>query len=779
MTRRRLPYGTAAALTGTVMFEGEVASDLTDFRFRIGDGVTAGGIPQARLDEVLARTLRDGSNLTNPANWRGFLQLGGASTRNVGLTAGTVAPGDVVASLQATVTNIGLNLGSAKLVDTVAELASIPSPALYDQAIVQNDPLGNVENGNGKWAFVGPDADDWEWRAPLSDVQWDEADQAVKAPGLVLGAEDRPGVVQSSDGVGSVARLGAGVQLGFTRGRTVEISDGVGSVVRIGAGAASAATEQEGFTDADRAWVAARARAKAEAMRNADLTILAGYLAGANLRLCLGQSWRAGSDIARLYASASQIAAMGWDFNGWMIGDASRCVNSTAVYDLYGAEELNPLAETFVVGGANARVFSDAEVAAGDYPTNARGGTPEVVTAFVFELLRARVLGQAVKDISRYSVAVNPAKADATLAEISTGDGGARTLDGMAKFKSVVTALNGAAPSTVGVGNVDPMNCMSINIDHGPADEGLDQDYITPFRAWMDSLFATMQAEWGQTARPAIIMAQAGGSRYGGADMYGAVQFAQMFKDKGPGSSFNDVWPSHVDYGLPSFHKVPESSGHPNWGDGHLIQAGNLMKAVWHAAAEVYLLVLRKAFFPPFAHEVFYRGRHWLAGVAVCFPPLRESAVTVGTDPVWLANKGVSFESDTGVETTTNAAEVVDGYAYLIEGSCAQPVESFRNVAFGKGGTNHPSQGSTNFRDSFAFDSPAPIKFEAPNQITYANTAWDPDTPGTGWTDDPDTNGTSPPRYLENMAHLIATRDWGLFMLRDRLVAQPMPAITA
>ncbi|MFN4296978.1 MAG: hypothetical protein ACK4FB_09050 [Brevundimonas sp.] len=777
MARRRLPFGTTAQLAPHVLFEGEVVTDVTDFRFRIGDGVTAGGVPQARLSEVLARTLRDGSNLTQPASWRQALELGTAAGRNVGTAPGQVAPGDLVATLQTTVTNLGLNMGTSKLVDTVAQLAAIPGAALYDQAIVQNDPLGNVENGNGKWSFVGPGAGDWVWRGPLSEVLWDDEDEAVKAPGLWLGREDRDGGLQVRDGVGSEARPGAAVELGWTSGPSLEISDGVGSSVRIGLGGGGAASQQEGFTEADRAWVAARARAKAEAMKNTDLSALAGYLAGANLRLCLGQSFRAGSDNARLYASASQIALMGWDYNAWQVGDASRCVGATAVYDLYGTAELNPLVETFVRGPD---LLNDAQIAAGQYPLNARGGTPEVITAYVFEVLRARALGQAAKDISRYSVSMNVAKSEGSLAEISDpATGGARTLDAMNLFKSTVEDLDGAAPSTVGAGNVDPLNCMSINFDHGQADEGLNQDYITPFSTWMNSLFAHMQTAWGQSARPAIIMSQAGGPRYGGAAMFGRAQYATMLQDKGPASNFNHIWISHVDYGLPNFYYVAEETGHVNWGDGHLTQAGNVMKAVWHAAAEYYLIHLRRAFYPPFVHEVFYRGRHWLAGVAVCFPPLRESQVVVSTDPVWLANKGISFETDGGIETATTTVGMAPGWDNVIEGTCADPIEGFRNFKAAKGGVGHPSQGCTNFRDSFSFDSPLPIKFETPNQIRYANADYATNPTADGWLDNPATNGTSPPRYLENIEFLVGTRDWGLFMLGDLLIAKPMPDITA
>ncbi|MFC5374729.1 hypothetical protein ACFPIF_19390 [Brevundimonas faecalis] len=52
MARRRLPYGTAATLESVVLFDAEIATDVTEKRLRVGDGVTPGGVATARLDEV-------------------------------------------------------------------------------------------------------------------------------------------------------------------------------------------------------------------------------------------------------------------------------------------------------------------------------------------------------------------------------------------------------------------------------------------------------------------------------------------------------------------------------------------------------------------------------------------------------------------------------------------------------------------------------------------------------------------------------------------------------
>lgn len=53
-----------------------------------------------------------------------------------------------------------------KAVKTVADLATIPSPAVGDSARVTADPLGNVTNGNGVWSWGGAG---WAWVGPWVD----------------------------------------------------------------------------------------------------------------------------------------------------------------------------------------------------------------------------------------------------------------------------------------------------------------------------------------------------------------------------------------------------------------------------------------------------------------------------------------------------------------------------------------------------------------------------------------------------------------------------------
>ena len=110
------------------------------------------------------------------------------------------------------------------------------------------------------------------------------------------------------------------------------------------------APEASLFTDEERAFVESRAAAKAAELNAVDVSFLQGHEAAAVLHLFTGQSFNAGSDSARLFASTSHIARMGWQFNAFSIGPDSRCVSAGPEYVTFGgnSRQLHPLAEHFI-----------------------------------------------------------------------------------------------------------------------------------------------------------------------------------------------------------------------------------------------------------------------------------------------------------------------------------------------------------------------------------------------------------------------------------------------
>lgn len=102
-------------------------------------------------------------------------------------TDGVPASGDhdpvkaeIRAALQ-TLADVALTAGTTKVVATVAQLATLPDPQVGDRAEVRDDPLGDVEDGNGVWGYDGAD---WVWVSDLFPQAALDAIAAVEAAGI-------------------------------------------------------------------------------------------------------------------------------------------------------------------------------------------------------------------------------------------------------------------------------------------------------------------------------------------------------------------------------------------------------------------------------------------------------------------------------------------------------------------------------------------------------------------------------------------------------------------
>lgn len=152
MTRARFPYGPATVLDQARLLSGEIATDVSEHRIRVGDGVTPGGVATARKDEVQALEAR--TDLVEE-------QVIGA--------------------------------GTTLVVNTRADLAGIPDPTTGMRAEVRKDPAGDVPNGNGVYRYTGSA---WQWLdslvpAALLDKMADAAEAAATAA-LADSQYDRP-----------------------------------------------------------------------------------------------------------------------------------------------------------------------------------------------------------------------------------------------------------------------------------------------------------------------------------------------------------------------------------------------------------------------------------------------------------------------------------------------------------------------------------------------------------------------------------------------------------
>ncbi|TFW14421.1 hypothetical protein EGY25_04305 [Brevundimonas intermedia] len=511
--------------------------------------------------------------------------------------------------------------------------------------------------------------------------------------------------------------------------------------------AASDTVPQALWSPAHYAFAEGRGSAEAARLNGQNVSGLATIKLGANLVFQSGQSFSAGSDNARTFLTAEVIAREGLVFDARSIGPESRCVNAGPVYVAFGGDSraLTPLAEHFVGPTNTDLIYTPSQVAAGAYPDNARGGTPETAREVVFAYLRRDWRDEDnVVDPTFYTVAMNHAKTDGSIAEVGAGDG-------LARAQSAITIFASAT-------GPDDKNCAYIDFNHGEADESAGTaGYAAAVQAFDANLYGFMQSAWGQSARPAFLMHQVGGPGYGSAAMIAASQQLTMATDI-TGANANKFLVS-AKYEVSSFRYA--AAPHPNAGDAHPTLAGNVLMGIRAAVAAHYILERRESYWLPFPYECYFEGNRFLLVVPNKFPPLRECPMVMGVETVFLAGLGVSFESEAGADNPIIAARVVPGYRFLIEGETVAPIATYPLCKTGK--RSLPSYpGLTNIRDSFDVAVPFDLPFSR-NQTVYAG----------GYVDDPKANGLG--RYLEDIPGWVGKPDLGNPMARGPVTAQPMP----
>jgi len=651
--------------------------------------------------------------------------------------------------------------GTTFAVETVADLSGLSPTKVGDRAEVRNDPAGDVEGGNGVYSW---DGSAWVWLSDLIPASVQSALDNVIRKGTQATTYAEAYLY---DEAGFRLPLGPGGVLYDPQGGrilspdlTMKVVEGLDGrlFVQDDAGFrhyfASPADpapvgDQPLWTPAQYAFAEARGQAEAARLNAQDVSALATIQPGANLVFQSGQSFAAGSDNARTFLTAEVIMRDGLVFDARSVGPESRCVNAGPVYVTFDGDSrtLTPLAEHFIGPTNTDLIYTPAQVASGDYPDNARGGTPETAREVVFAYLRRDWRDQGhVVDPSFYTVSMNHAKTDGSITEVGSGDGLLRAESAIGVF----------AEATAG----DAKNCAYIDFNHGEADESAATvGYAAAVQAFDADLFSFMQAEWGQTARPAFLMHQVGGPGYGTAEMIAASQQLAMATDLS-GENANKFVVS-AKYEVPSFRNA--MAPHPNAGDAHPTLAGNILMGIRAGIAAHYILERREAYWLPFPFECYFEGNRFLLVAPNKFPPLRECPMVAGVETVFLTGLGVTFESEAGADNPIVSARVVPGYRYLIEGETAAPIAGHPLCKTGK--RSLPSYpGLTNIRDSFDARLPFVLPFSR-NQTVYAG----------GYQDDPAANGLG--RFLEDIPGWVGKPDLGNPMARGPVTAQPMPEV--
>lgn len=495
------------------------------------------------------------------------------------------------------------------------------------------------------------------------------------------------------------------------------------------------------------AWLDDRMHRQSADLREIRIFGLAAYGPGLNLVLGVGQSFMAASvTAARIQLTATRLLA-DVDYVAVMIGDADRCKSSGATYDYFGSLEFNPLVETVVSGASTSSVVvSQADIDTGTYPSNARGATPLPGALITFEHLWRQHNQIDVPDTSRFDVAANVAKGESLLADISTGDGLARTLD------AILVAEAARAADTPSVTD-KRLSCVLER--HGQADEAAGTaaaTYQTAHRLYRENVHTQAVTTFAQVLRAPWIATQVSGA-YGQTHRTIANLQLSMALDKGVGAVDDDYFLATPDYPFPHFRDVAVETGHPHAENAHPTAMGNQMVTDYFAWCRFFVQVMRRNWFPTHMGEAYYSGRYILVGFRAMQPPLRVSEVVVSLTMRMIEHFGFDV-TDASSANIVNVQQVGD-LAFLIE--CDDELTA-PTVGLAKGDRNNwPAlYGASNIRDS----QTAWTLFEQVFEDGYTNLYRDAFD---------DTND------LEDIPEILGKQDMGNWAASQTLVCEPLP----
>lgn len=477
----------------------------------------------------------------------------------------------------------------------------------------------------------------------------------------------------------------------------------------------------------------------------------------------------ASNDSMRASTTKGTITSLGTGTGG--TGTYNVTSQTVSSRTIYGSKlELFNIVENFIEQTGTDYIATAAEIAAGDYEDNNRGGTPEPLRDTLAWMLKNIYVGNApdLASVANFAVAANHAKTDGLLTEISTGDGLLRIQSLIDKFFDAITAR--------GLG--EGTKCSLIDLNHGEADEAAgtpSATYKSGCETFGTAINTKLNSKLAQSTSPIVLMQQVGGPKYGTAAMLTAnAQVDMMLDVTGTSARFFLVG---AKYEVPSFYF--EDGSIPNWptafiGNGHPIMSGNMLMAFRSAIGLHYIQDRKENYWIPFPFRCFYEGNKFLIALPCKFPPLRSTRMICGITTYLLNNLGITFENASGGVAEVEFARVVPGYNYLVEGRCYSDISSFTTLKTGKRFGPNTISGFTNIRDSFElltlFDIPiARIPFDR-NNIFHG---YNPTTPTTPYVDSPRTNTKG--RFLEDITGWVGKPDWGNPCARRTVTAELFP----
>lgn len=457
---------------------------------------------------------------------------------------------------------------------------------------------------------------------------------------------------------------------------------------------------------------------------------------------------------------------------------ASQTVSSTTIYG--SARKFFKLVDNVIGPTGTDTIYSDADVAVGNYPDNARGGTPAPLAAIVMAELRRIWLGLSADSATHYQVWRGVGKTDGSMAEIGAGDSLSRSTDAIVQFKTDVENQTGSAEPSLSGG--ENLNLCAILHMQGQASDATESTWESLVQDYVADLQAQASTTLSQSEDAPVFLYQTGNPKYGSTSMYSAKACVDMMLDTNPASANFNITLATVMWDYVSPGRLDAGDGHPLAGNWHPFANGNGLFSV-HTGVQTFIgCVLGQYPWNPFPYEVFYKGSYAVISMPCKFGPLREAPVCIGHELFTLPSKGVSFETDAGTKAAIESVELVPTHDMLVKVKLTTGnVEDFPNWKVGdrESINDLTYAGMTNFRDSFdlrKFGMTLALPFTANNTRSVNALYGEGGDTGEGYEDHPADNGVG--RLVEFVEPFVGENaDYSFRVARNYGVATAMPAI--
>lgn len=530
---------------------------------------------------------------------------------------------------------------------------------------------------------------------------------------------------------------------------------------------------------------AAKVVAETEVQRRMaqDLSGFTEWIAGYNGVSLEGQSFMQEDGTSGLFYTLARATKNNWQSLGLCVGAEPRPYAVSADYLPYGnspsttdpvkykyepgsggasERSLNPIYESFVGGSNDDLIFTDAQAAIGNVPSNARSGDRSAVFAFVLTHLVQEYFGLSALPTDRNIVVMNKSKGGATLAEI-LGPGS----DGLARFLHMHTVFNEAIAA--GAHPAWAKQWFATIMCHGQADEASNTSgYAAALATAMDTTWTDIQSKTSQTKRPPWLMSQVGSDR-GTAIMACARAQLAMSKDLTGTAAFAFLHRSTTEIPTLKDAAMPVETN-----NSHPILSGKVLAGIRDAIAVFTILIKREPYFIPYVQKYHRDGDIAYAAFASMTGNLKTSTLPYGCTQAFARHLGFCDQNAAGGDIDIPIDARIIPNTPIIEFRFARSKSGDRYLSCGaNNGTSH--LGQVYVRDTFDINQPITIPFDEKMRRWYnPNYGVGGDT-GFGYLETAGAAGLKRAGYVNEVAGIVDCKiELGNPVARDIIASTPL-----